>query len=142
MGGAHNSALNALALQANKKVKASKSRSSISFLPTLGSGNGASFVQRPLTQAEFNKNVETTSAFVGLIATVGFCIYFFVNLKTYHASVEKLEALTNIINNPNARVATKEQGKEVVKKLQAAKQPQVAAEADLEKAAPVQSQLE
>lgn len=108
MGGAHNSALNAVALQANRK-QLTKSTSNMSFFPTLGSyASGSSVVQRPLTKAQFNKNIKATGAFLGLIGTVGFCIYFFVNLKTYHASLEKLEALTNIINNPNARVATKE----------------------------------
>lgn len=134
MGGAHNSALNALAIQANRKAKSTKSKSSMAFFPTLGS-SGSSYVQRPLTKAEFNKNVKATGAFLGLIGTVGLCIYFFVNLKTYHASLEKLEALTAIINNPNARVATKEQGKEVMKKLQASKAPETSsANVDLEKA--------
>lgn len=135
MGGAHNSALNAFALQANRK-QLTKSTSNMSFFPTLGSyASGSSVVQRPLTKAQFNKNIKATGAFLGLIGTVGFCIYFFVNLKTYHASLEKLEALTNIINNPNARVATKEQGHEVMKKLQASKTPQTTqAVADLEKA--------
>ena len=109
-------------------------------MPNLGSllgssSNKAAVVQRPLTQEQFNKNLKSTGAFLGLISTIGFCIYFFVNLKTYHASLEKLEALTNIINNPNARVATKEQGHEVMKKLQASKTPQTTqAVADLEKA--------
>lgn len=68
------------------------------------------------------------------MGTIGFCIYFFVNMKVYHAHLEKLDNLTALLNNPNARVATAEQGKEVMKKLKAAKSPQVAENPDLEKA--------
>ena len=117
-------------------------------MPNLGSllgssSNKAAVVQRPLTQEQFNKNLKSTGAFLGLISTIGFCIYFFVNLKTYHASLEKLDALTALLNNPNARVATKEQGKEVMKKLKSANKPTVkcSAETELGNANKIQSTL-
>jgi hypothetical protein len=58
-----------------------------------------------------------TGAFVGFILCGGFCIAFFVCFKTYHASLEKLDKLTALFNNPNARVAAGSQGKKIMKKL-------------------------
>jgi len=66
------------------------------------------------------------------MTTVAFCIYFFVNLKVYHGSVEKLDSLTSLLNNPNARVATAEQGKEVMRKLKSSNKPGFSENADLE----------
>lgn len=59
----------------------------------------------------------------------------------YHASLVRLDSLTKILNNPNARVATKEQGKEVMKKLQSTKTPETA-DLELNKAEKIQSTLE
>lgn len=148
MGGAHNSALNAIALKANKKAASKKTRSNLAFMPTLGifnQKNRKAIVQRPLTQAQFEDNLKRTGAFLGLLATVGMCVYFYVNLKTYHASLEKLDALTSLLNNPNARVATKEQGKEVMRKLKSAHTQQaapVSSSPDLSQANQIQSTLD
>lgn len=88
--------------------------------------------------------MKTTGAYLALLATVGSCVYFFVSIKMYHASLVRLDSLTKILNNPNARVATKEQGKEVMKKLQSTKAPATTETADLEatKAEKIQSTLE
>jgi preprotein translocase subunit Sss1 len=106
MGGAHNSALNAIAMQSNAKKNAKVTT------PTVAS---ALSNRKPLSQEEFNKNLKVVGAFVGLIGTVGACIYFFVSLKVYHGSLEKLDALNNLLANPNARVATADQGKQIMR---------------------------
>ena len=55
--------------------------------------------------------------FVSFIGVLAFCMAFFVNLKTYHAHLEKKDQLVALLKNPNARVAHGEQGKKIVKKI-------------------------
>jgi hypothetical protein len=147
MGGAHNAALNAMAIKSAKKAQVTQ-KSSMTFLPTLGSIRQSyqTHTERPLTQAELQDNIKATSAIMGLFATIAMCMYFFINMKCYHASLEKLDALTALLNNPNARVANAEQGKQVMKKLRATRepqaQPQYTENADLEKANQIQSTLD
>ena len=44
-------------------------------------------------------------------------IVYYVQFRNYHASLEKLDKLTTLFHNPNARVASGEQGKRILKKL-------------------------
>lgn len=58
--------------------------------------------------------------FVAFFFCGGLCIAFYVNFKTYHTSLRKLDKLTELFNNPRARVATGVQGQRIMKKLQQA----------------------
>lgn len=51
------------------------------------------------------------------MATIAMCVAFYVNLKTYHAHLQKRDQLLALLKNPNARVAVGKKGKEVVQKL-------------------------
>lgn len=39
---------------------------------------------------------------------------YFVTLKTYHTSLHKMDNLKELLSNPNARVATREQGARIM----------------------------
>lgn len=56
-------------------------------------------------------------AFLSFLALGTLSIAYFVSFKNYHASLEKLESLTAIFKNPNARVASGKQGKKIMKKI-------------------------
>ena len=73
--------------------------------------------RQPQTQKEFEQNLRTTGAFVAFIATGALCIAFYVNFRAYHLALEKLDSLTTLFHNPNARVASGDQGKRILKKL-------------------------
>lgn len=59
----------------------------------------------------------STRAFIGFIVTMTLCIAYYVQFRSYHAALEKLDKLTTLFHNPNARVASGEQGKRILKKL-------------------------
>ena len=44
-------------------------------------------------------------------------VAYFVSFKNYHASLEKLQHLSDMFKNPNARVASGKKGKKLMKKL-------------------------
>lgn len=46
-------------------------------------------------------------------------------MKQYHQALRKQEQLTKLFNNPNARVAAGEQGKSIMKKLEAPQEKKV-----------------
>ena len=77
--------------------------------------------------------MQGTLSFLGFIATLAVCMYYYVVSKTYHAHLEKLDQLNALLNNPNARVASGKKGKEIMKKLQS-KQKEIKAKATPEKA--------
>jgi hypothetical protein len=72
---------------------------------------------RNVSEAQFNKNLKSTAAFVGFMITIAMCVSFYVTLKTYHAHLIKRDQLVALLKNPNARVAVGKQGKDIVKKL-------------------------
>lgn len=72
----------------------------------------------PITKAQRNQNFTKVMEFGAFIFCGGMCIAFFVSFKTYHASLQKLDKLTDLFNNPKARVANGDQGKRIMKKLQ------------------------
>lgn len=111
MGGNHNVAMAVLAEQSNnfKRARFEEERKNQSFFSMLAS--------KSVSKEQFQKNVESTGAFVAFIFTLAVCIYFFVTLKTYHAHLEKQDQLTAILKNPNARVAAGKKGKKVINKL-------------------------
>ena len=82
-------------------------------------------MKQTLTQEQFEQNVTRVGGFVAFIFCGGLCIAFYVSFKTYHASLQKLEKLTELFNNPKARVASGEQGQRIMKKLQQSKTPKV-----------------
>jgi len=51
------------------------------------------------------------------MVTFALCIAFYVSFRNYHAALEKLDKLTTLFHNPNARVASGEQGKRIMKKI-------------------------
>lgn len=61
-----------------------------------------------LTSAQFEENLHRVGGFVAFVVCGGLCIAFFVTFKTYHLSLSKLEKLTELFNNPHARVASGE----------------------------------
>jgi len=61
--------------------------------------------------------VTKVAEFAAFLFCGGLCIAFYVSFKTYHASLQKLDSLTEIFNNPKARVASGEQGKRIMKRL-------------------------
>ena len=62
-------------------------------------------------------NSKTGTAILGFFVTFVLCIAFYINFSSYHASLEKLDKLTTLFHNPNARVASGEQGKRILKKI-------------------------
>ena len=111
MGGAHNVAMAVLAEKSNEykrkqQVAASRNRSMF-----------AGFGSAQVSEEQFRANLRNTGAFVAFIGTLAVCIAFFVTVKTYHAQLEKHDKLVVLLKNPNARVASGKQGKEVVAKL-------------------------
>ena len=60
------------------------------------------------------KGLFTLAAF---LLSLSFGIAFYVHFRTYHAALDKLDKLTTLFHNPNARVASGEQGKRILKKL-------------------------
>ena len=60
------------------------------------------------------KGMFTLGAF---LVSISFGIAFYVHFQTYHAALDKLDKLTTLFHNPNARVASGEQGKRILKKL-------------------------
>ena len=39
---------------------------------------------------------------------------YFVTFKTYHTALTKMDSLKELLSNPNARVATREQGARIM----------------------------
>jgi hypothetical protein len=109
LGGAHNVALQRLTNQSNVN-------SSVKTLPasqkTMGGAHNVAYAmlsqsrQEPLTQAQHDKNLKVLGAFFTFIVTGALCIAFYVLFRKYHLSLEKLDQLTTLFNNPNARVAS------------------------------------
>ena len=62
-------------------------------------------------------NGKSGEAIIGLVITFALCIAYYINFRSYHASLEKLDKLTTLFHNPNARVASGEQGKRILKKI-------------------------
>jgi len=67
-----------------------------------------------LTAEQYKQNVESTCAFLLFILTGSLSMAYFVTFKTYHTSLDKMESLKELLSNPNARVATREQGARIM----------------------------
>jgi len=126
LGGAHNAAYELLAKK-SKKVRTTKSQS---LMNSLGDSYKATLNlrgNRKVSSAQYQKNLYETGVFVTFIATLALCIAYYVTFKTYHANLEKLDSLTALFNNPNARVAAGNDGKRIMKKLGITKEKEVEA---------------
>ena len=121
VGGNQNVALEQLKSESNRRVALQQAPS---YMKLLGSIYKAQKSQK-LSAEQFNENVTRVGQFVGFIFCGGLCIAFYVSFRTYHASLEKLDKLTDLFNNPKARVASGDQGKRIMKKLQQAKAPKL-----------------
>ena len=64
---------------------------------------------------------------------------YFVTFKTYHSSLDKLDTLKELLANPNARVATREQGTKIMEAVNLT-QLQEQAFASLQSTSPVDSE--
>jgi hypothetical protein len=51
------------------------------------------------------------------IVTSAISLAYYVQFKTYHASLKTLDSLKTMLANPNARVAAGEQGKVIMDKI-------------------------
>lgn len=126
VGGNHNIALQQLKAESMRRVQQQQGNS---YMKLLGSIYKAQSSQK-LTQEQFEQNVTRVGEFVAFIACGALCIAFYVSFRTYHASLQKLDKLTELFNNPKARVASGEQGQRIMKKLQQTKTPKVQEKAD------------
>jgi len=114
-GGAHNVALQQL--KDDSKYAVEQTQSKNSYIKLLGEIYRAQRAH-PITKAQRDQNFTKVMEFAAFVFCGGMCIAFFVSFKTYHASLQKLDKLTDLFNNPKARVANGEQGKRIMKKLQ------------------------
>lgn len=64
-------------------------------------------------------------------------VAYFVSFKNYHASLEKLQHLSDMFKNPNARVASGKKGKKLMKKLAEMEHSESESESDEEEVKPV-----
>lgn len=60
------------------------------------------------------QNIQSTCAFMLFLLTSALSMAYFVTFKTYHTALAKLDSLKDLLSNPNARVATKEQGARIM----------------------------
>lgn len=125
-GGNHNVALEQLK---NESLRRTQLKQGNPYMKLLGSIY-KSQMKQTLTQEQFEQNVTRVGGFVAFIFCGGLCIAFYVSFKTYHASLQKLDKLTELFNNPKARVASGEQGQRIMKKLQQTKTPKVQEKSD------------
>ena len=109
MGGAHNVAMQVIAQKSNEFKNARKNTQTTSA--------SSYFRTTQASQAQYQKNLQGTLSFLGFIATLAVCMYYYVIFKTYHAHLQKQDSLNALLNNPNARVASGKKGKAIMKKL-------------------------
>jgi len=112
MGGAHNVALANLSKRLQTRPTVQMEQAGV-----LGTFRAALAAREPMSEQEYSQNLRTTGAFLAFIATGAACIAFYVNFRAYHLALEKLDSLTVLFHNPNARVASGDQGKRILKKL-------------------------
>lgn len=74
--------------------------------------------------AENKENLKHHGSFVAFMALGSMSIVYFITFKNYHGSLQKLETLTALFNNPNARVAAGKKGKKLMKKIAAVQEPE------------------
>jgi len=128
MGGAHNVALSRVASQKTMGGARNVALSMIDSQEDLGGAHNAAYQsmrvqasrKQEINMPDFSKLFNSRKAvagFIGFMVTVTLCISFYVNFSAYHASLEKLDKLTTLFHNPNARVASGEQGKRILKKI-------------------------
>ena len=67
-----------------------------------------------LTDEQYTQNVESGCAFLLFIAVGAISMAYFVTFKTYHTALAKMDTLKELLSNPNARVATREQGTKIM----------------------------
>lgn len=53
------------------------------------------------------------------VLTTGISIAYYVTFRTYHTALSKMESLKKLLANPNARVASGDTGKSILKRLKA-----------------------
>jgi len=68
-------------------------------------------------RAQVNTSSAKTFAFVSFMMLGVLSVAYIVSFKNYHASLEKLQHLSDMFKNPNARVASGKKGKALMKKL-------------------------
>jgi hypothetical protein len=67
--------------------------------------------------ANDQESFKSLGAFLLCIFTCGISLSYYVSFKTYHACLGKMDALKELLTNPNARVAAGETGKSILARL-------------------------
>lgn len=105
----------------NKKTKASKT--SLAYLGDLykaESKTKKATVKSSMPSMPKLDTLEISGGFL-FIVLLGSCFAYYMTFRSYHAELEKLEKMNDVYNNPNARVASKDEGERILKKIQSAK---------------------
>ena len=68
-----------------------------------------------------DQDTKSLSAFMLFIVTSAISLAYYVQFKTYHASLKTLDSLKTMLANPNARVAAGTQGKVIMDKIRNSK---------------------
>ena len=82
-----------------------------------------------LTASQKQANWNEVSGFLTIVATSAMSITYYLMFKSYHASLEKLDQLNELLTNPKARVAHGDHGKTLLAKIESQKKPAAAATA-------------
>lgn len=75
------------------------------------------------------QNLREVTTFLAFVSAGALCVYYYVTFKTYHSALTKLDSLNALLSNPNARVASGEQGTEIMRKVKAVQTQAVANQA-------------
>lgn len=118
--GNHNFALASVAAQ-SKKTK--ETRSLKAGLRQNKAKNVTIDISKSSEKKQFNYG--RAAKLAAFIFAAGASFSLMGLMKQYHQALRKQEQLTKLFNNPNARVAAGEQGKTIMKKLQAPKEKKV-----------------
>lgn len=59
------------------------------------------------------QKINSIFSFFGVVFTLGFAAFYFTLFNSYRKTVEKHDFLTEILNNPNARVASGEKAVQI-----------------------------
>lgn len=88
-----------------------------SIMSTLGKMYKSGFVETE--SSSDHANFKQQGSFIAFMALGSMSVVYFITFKNYHGSLQKLETLTALFNNPNARVAAGKKGKKLMKKINA-----------------------
>jgi hypothetical protein len=88
---------------------------------TKKSSKKAAASSKKLESLRNDQDTKSLSAFMLFIVTSAISLAYYVQFKTYHASLKTLDSLKTMLANPNARVAAGAQGKVIMDKIRNSK---------------------